>query len=91
MARPKKKVVDAQGDETTKQETKVKEVKIKKSEPKVMPLKKDGTFLVSVNGVDNYFTRVQLNVMFQRNSHTIKIPKGSEYTAPANSNCTDCG
>ncbi|MFY0654982.1 MAG: hypothetical protein JXQ96_23325 [Cyclobacteriaceae bacterium] len=92
MGRPRKKVVELQGDEITKQEpTKVKEVKIKKTIVEDMPLKKDGSFLASVNGADSYWTRSQLNIMFQRNSHSVKIPKGSEYTAPLNSECKDCG
>ena len=84
-------MVEPQGDETTKQVTKVKEVKIKKSEPKKLELKVKDTFLVKVSGVDVYYTKTQLDVMFQRNSHSIEIPKGSTYVAPANSKCVNCG
>jgi hypothetical protein len=91
MGRPKK-VVESPGDEITKQEpTKVKEVKIEKTAVKELPLDKDGTYLAKVDGVDSYWTRPQLNIMFQRNSHSVKIPKGSKYVAPTNSKCTDCG
>ena len=90
MGRPKKQVVESPGEEATKQ-TKVTEVKIEKTEPKKMPLEEKGTFLVIVSGVSRYYTKGQLDVMFQRNSHSLEIPKGSAYVAPKNHKCTSCG
>ena len=90
MARPKKQVEEPQGGETTT-ETKITEVKIEKTEPKKLELKVKDAFLVKINGADKYFTKTQLDVMFQRNSHSIEIPKGSSYIVPANSKCVNCG
>lgn len=100
MGRPRKVVVEAQGVEPTiksvevsppKEETKVVHTKIEPKKIEEKPLKKGDLFLVEVNGIDTYWTRIQLSVAFSRNTHFIKIPKGSSFVPPANSNCVDCG
>ena len=69
--------------------TTVIDVKVEKPEP--LPLKKDGAFLVSVNGADEYWSKSMLDIAFKRKSHSIEIPKGSVYIPPVNSKCENCG
>jgi hypothetical protein len=91
MGRPKKKVVESQGDETTKIEpTKVKEVKNEKTEV-VRELRRGTEFLVVKDGKDVYMTKAVLDVAIKRNMHSIVIPKGSPYVISQTSNCKDCG
>ena len=100
MGRPRKVVVEAQGAELTietvevetpKEETKVVQAKIEPKQVEEKPLKKGDLYLVEVDGVETYWTRIQLSVAFARNTHSISIPKGSPFVPPANSNCVDCG
>ena len=69
----------------------MKEVKIEAPKKEETPLKKGDLFLLIVNGNPGYWTKAQANMMLQRNSHDIEIPKGSPFVAPANSKCKGCG
>ena len=77
--------------------TKVRTVKAKeedvnvrsaKDEPK--PLKKGDAFLFIKNGHEVYLTRTVANVLLQRNSAKLEIPKGSPFVPPKGSNCDGC-
>ena len=90
MARPKK-VVIAQGVETTmKEPTPLRSVKVQEVKEEPRPLKRGDTFLLIKEGNDVYYTRTTANVIFQRNSASMIIPKGSEYIPPKGSKCEGC-
>jgi ribosomal protein S4E len=104
MARPKRKVVEAQGVDTTtidkepveikpvkEDETPIKVVKVEEVKIEPRPLKKGDTFLFIKDGMDVYYTRSTANVIFQRNSASMVIPKGSQYIPPKGSKCDGCG
>lgn len=96
----KKKVVEAEAVETTKTEavesapevkTETKSVKVKPAKVEETPLEKDGTFLVTVNGEDTYWTRYQIHIA-QTRGMSVVIPKGSPFVQYAKSkNCENCG
>ena len=75
----------------TKQVTPVKEVKLKESKIDPRPKRKGDTFLFIKDGNDVYLTRAVANVLFQRNTSSVVIPKGSEYIPPKGSKCDGCG
>jgi hypothetical protein len=100
------KVVETQGVEATKEDTietttKVDEVeavetqvvsaKVEPTPSKGKELQKGGAFLVIVEGAEEWWSKSMLDIAFKRNSHSIEIPKGSNYIAPANSKCENCG
>ena len=102
MARPKgstNKAKEAQGVEIAKKETPIEAVKEEKTTivtAKASPapkkeLQKGGGYLAIVNGEEVYWSRVLLDTSFKRDSHTIEIPKGSNYTPPVGSKCENCG
>ena len=96
MARPRRVVDWVSETEPTNemQETVLTELVEAKITPKVveeMPLKKGDLFLIKVDGVDTYWTRIQLSIAYARNNHTIEIPKGSEFIPPVQHNCKNCG
>jgi hypothetical protein len=72
----------------TKEAT-VVEVKVKA--PKIKELQMGGAYLANVNGEDIYWSKALLDSAHKRNSHTILMPKGSNYIPPVNSNCENCG
>lgn len=92
-----KKVVDlvSETEPTNEiQQTVLTELVEAKITPKVleeMPLKKGDLFLIKVDGVDTYWTRIQLSIAYARNNHAIEIPKGSEFIPPVQHNCKNCG
>lgn len=81
--------VEEKPTEVKATETVVTDVVIEAPEP--LPLKKGDLFLMIVNGKEDYWTKGQVNIMLQRNTHDIEIPKGSPFVAPANSKCKGCG
>jgi hypothetical protein len=98
MARPKGAVNRVLETELTNedqiQQTVLTELVEAKITPKVleeMPLKKGDLFLIKVDGVDTYWTRIQLSIAYARNNHAIEIPKGSEFIPPVQHNCKNCG
>jgi len=96
MARPRRVVDWVSETEPTNemQETVLTELVEAKITPKVveeMPLKKGDLFLIKVDGVDTYWTRIQLSIAYARNNHAIEIPKGSEFIPPVQHNCKNCG
>jgi len=86
-----KKAEPAKVDDVEKAETPVEVVKLKEEKIEPNPLRKGDAFLFIVDGRDVYYTRSTANVMFQRNTRSIVIPKGSEYTPPKGSKCDGCG
>lgn len=92
MGRPKK-AVEPQGDKAAKNEpvTEVTTVKVKEVKKEPLPLKKGDSFLFIKNGRPVYYTRSTANVIFQRNTASMEIPKGSEYIPPEGSKCEGCG
>lgn len=100
MARPKgskNKAEDAQGVEQAKipekeaEQTPMKSVKVEVVKTDPRPLRKGDEFLFIKDGRDVYYTRSTANVIFQRNSNSMVIPKGSEYIPPKGSKCQGCG
>jgi hypothetical protein len=99
MARPKgstNKAKEAQGVEvakeaevTTVEETKTVEVKVKPIEKKVDTRR--GGHVAIVDGAEVYWSKTLLDIAFRRNSHTIEIPKGSDYIPPVDAKCENCG
>ena len=92
MGKPEK-AAEPQGDKVAKQEkvqTRMKSVKVKDEVIEQRPLKKGDQFLFIKDGEDVYYTRAVANVVFQRNSASMEIPKGSEYIPPKGSKCKGC-
>lgn len=85
MNKPKKAKIAKQEELTPIKSVKVKEVK---EDPR--PLRKGDTFLFVKDGYDVYYTRSTANVIFQRNSASMVIPKGSDYIPPKGSKCEGC-
>ena len=98
MARPKKASIAKQEEtapikvveETKKELTPIKSVKVKEVKEDPRPLRKGDTFLFIKDGNDVYYTRSTANVIFQRNSASMVIPKGSDYIPPKGSKCEGC-
>lgn len=89
----RKKATNPQGEEVAKTEAvktaKVKTVKVEAPKPKA--LKEGNTFLMYVDGTEQYLTRSVIEVMLKRSSAQVEIPKGSPFTPPVNSKCINCG
>lgn len=99
MGRPKgskNKEVEAQGVEATTDEavqavkTETKSIKNEKVETK-KELARGGAYLAIVDGSEVMWSRVMLDTAFKRNTHEIKIPKGSPYIPPVDAKCENCG
>ena len=95
MGRPKKKVEEVQGTESTKEvkvETKVTKAEVKPVQVEEKPLKDKDLYLVKVGGVDRYMTKAQVRVSMQRRDLDIVIPKGSPLVVNVpQEDCKDCG
>lgn len=87
-----KKAINAQGEKVAKEKelTPLKSVKVEETKEDPNPLKKGDTFLFIKDGRDVYYTRSTANVIFQRNSALMEIPKGSDYIPPKGSKCEGC-
>ena len=85
MIKPKK-AQSAKKEEPTP----IKSVKVKEVKEDPRPLRKGDTFLFVKDGQDVYYTRSTANVVFQRNSASMVIPKGSDYIPPKGSKCDGC-
>lgn len=92
MNKPKKAKVAPSEKIATKQKepTPIKSVKVKEVKENPRPLRKGDTFLFVKDGQDVYYTRSTANVVFQRNSASMVIPKGSDYIPPKGSKCDGC-
>ena len=85
MGRPRKVVTESQGDEVTKETV----VKVKKVQPpKEKELKVNDTYLVEVDGSEQYMTRSVITVALTRGIPDIKVPKGSPFIMPKNAKCS---
>ena len=86
MTKPKKAAIVA----TKKELTPIKSVKVEEVKESLRPLRKGDTFLFIKDGRDVYYTPSTANVIFQRNSASMVIPKGSDYIPPKGSKCDGC-
>ena len=89
-----KQVAEPQGEIATKQvkePTTIKSVKVADVVIEQSPLRKGDQFLFVKDGEEVYYTRSVANVIFQRNSAVMEIPKCSEYIPPKGSKCKNCG
>ncbi len=99
MTKPKKAAIVATKEEPPievvkekkEKPTPIKTVKVEEVKQDPRPLKKGDTFLFIKDGRDVYYTRAVANVIFQRNSASMVIPKGSAYIPPKGSKCDGCG
>lgn len=77
--------------ETNSEPTPIKTVKVEEVKQDPRPLRKGDTYLFIKDGRDVYYTAGVANVIFQRNSASVVIPKGSKYIPPKGSKCDGCG
>lgn len=91
MTKPKKANSAESVKIATKPEpTPIVKVKVKEVKESLRPLKKGDAFLFVKDGRDVYYTRAVANVIFQRNSASMVIPKNSPYIPPVGSKCDGC-
>jgi hypothetical protein len=77
-------------DTTTEQSTADKQSKAKKTQSK--PEKQNGKWLATINGVEGYYNRNQIEVAMKSAQSEVEFPKNTTFsTSVKSTNCQKCG